>query len=207
MDDALFKNYRWSNRSYHRFYEWKFSLKLYIEMRLLLLLTVLSLLLLHIHLTEGTLDEYASADGIEHAEDDLGHAVNGVELQQQDESVFNLMKAQVMNDLKLVGMLIPPQVKTYVTHVYDRMRSDGKHIIQGLVGEMLSTLGRLGNRVSAAVITFGEKMKENSEKQIKNDEVEASDEIEIEIEYAAEGHQRYVNDEERDEDEYDIVEI
>lgn len=168
------------------------------------------LLLLHTHLAIDVLGDYA----VDTTNGDVQNAVDGViELQHQDESVFNLMKAQVMNDLKLVGMLIPPQVKAYVVHVYGRIKSDGRHIIQGLVGEMLSTLGRLANKVSEKVVQFGEKMKENSEKHRKNDKKveEVYDEFPtvIEVEYTGgQGHSRRVEDEEIDkDDDYEIVEI
>lgn len=176
-------------------------------MRFLLLCVLL--LLLHTHLAVDVLGDYA----VDTTNGDVQNAVDGViELQYQDESVFNLMKAQVMNDLKLVGMLIPPQVKTYVVHVYGRIKSDGRHIIQGLVGEMLSTLGRLANKVSEQVVQFGEKMKENSEKHIKNDKkVEEVYEFPtvIEVEYTGgQGHSGRVEDEEiDDDDDYEIVEI
>ncbi len=167
------------------------------------------LLLLHTHLAVDTLGEYA----VDISNNDAENAVGSGGLQYQDESVVNLMKAQLMNDLKLVGMLTPPQVKTYVVHVYGRLKSDGKHIITGMVGEMLSTLGRLANKVSAQVVQFGEKMKENSEKQIKKDIVEEVDDDSptvIEIEYTGgQGHSRHVEDDEVDDynDDYEIVEI
>jgi len=168
---------------------------------------VLLALLLHICLVVNALGDYA-VDGVS---SDTEHTIDGSnnsgELQLQDESVFNLMKAQVMNDLKLVGMLIPPQVKAYVVHVYGRLRSDGANIVKGLVGEMLATLGRLVNKLSSKVVQFGEKLKEKSEKGTNDDtDEDAHDEppTVVEIEYMEQS--RYMEDDEGNDD-YDIVEI